>query len=124
MLPIKEDDDIRENPILRIDKDFELHLSDVANQLDDMSRFLQYDNCGVRHFVMPEAIEVTAEQLASLRQYAKQLPEGAANLTVTAYMGSLRIENYTINRDSRFHLYGLVLIIGGILILTAIRAFK
>jgi len=61
VIPVEEDDEIRTNPLLKIDNDFEIHLSDLAEQLDDLSYYLEYVNCGSQYYLLPDAIEITAE---------------------------------------------------------------
>ncbi|CAD8135912.1 unnamed protein product [Paramecium pentaurelia] len=122
---VELDNDLKENPVFQIEKNFQMRLMDFAKQLENMAYYLEYENCDQIVYLLPDPLPISQDQINLLQKYSKALPDGSPIVAVTeSIKGQLFVENFSIDSSSKTHLYGLVAIIIGVIILAAIRAFN
>ncbi|CAD8195614.1 unnamed protein product [Paramecium octaurelia] len=125
VIPVETNNNIRENPTLQIQNNFQLRLVDLAEQLKDVEYFVQYENCGRKIFILSDSLPVTAEQIVNLQNYSKSLNSTAQTESITPLLkGLIKVENFTVDKRSTIHLIALFTIICGVILLACIRAFK
>ncbi|CAD8114379.1 unnamed protein product [Paramecium sonneborni] len=125
VIPVETNNDIRENPTLQIQNNFQLRLVDLAEQLKDVDYFVQYENCGKKIFILSDSLPITAEQILILQNYSKSLqPKAQIEPLIPLIKGLIKVENYTVDKRSTIHLFALFTIICGVILLACIRAFK
>ncbi|CAD8191309.1 unnamed protein product [Paramecium octaurelia] len=125
VIPVETNNNIRENPTLQFQNNFQLRLVDLAEQLKEVEYFVQYENCGRKIFILSDSLPITAEQIVILQNYSKQLASTARTEPITQLIkGTIKVENYTVDKRSTIHLFALCTIIFGVILLSCIRAFK
>ncbi|CAD8070962.1 unnamed protein product [Paramecium sonneborni] len=125
VIPVETNNNIRENPTLQIQNNFQLRLVDLAEQLKDVDYFVQYENCGKKIYILSDSLPITAEQITILQNYSKSLePPVPIETIVPLLKGLIKVENYTVDKRSTIHLFALFAIICGVILLACIRAFK
>ncbi|CAD8206875.1 unnamed protein product [Paramecium octaurelia] len=124
-ISVELDNELKENPVFQIQNNFQMRLMDLAKQLENMAYYLEYENCDQTVYLLPDPLPISSEQINLLQKYSKALPEGSLTQAVSGSIkGQLFVENFSIDSSSNTHLYGLVAIIFGVIILAAIRAFN
>ncbi|CAD8210916.1 unnamed protein product [Paramecium octaurelia] len=122
---VEIDNDLKENPVFQIENNFQMRLKDFAKQLENMAYYLEYENCDQMVYLLPDSLPISSQQVALLQKYSKTLPDDSPTTQITeSIKGQLFVENFSIDSGSNTHLYGLIAIIIGVIILAAIRAFN
>ncbi|CAD8124685.1 unnamed protein product [Paramecium sonneborni] len=122
---VELDNLLKQNPVFQIETNFQMRLMDFAQQLENMAYYLEYENCDQIVYLLPDPLPISSEQINLLKKYSKTLPDDTPTKQITeSIKGQLFVENFSIDSSSNTHLYGLIAIIIGVVILAIIRAFN
>ncbi|CAD8127092.1 unnamed protein product [Paramecium sonneborni] len=122
---VELDNELKENPVFQIETNFQMRLMDFAKQLENMAYYLEYENCDQIVYLLPDPLPISSQQINLLQKYSKTLSDDASTQPIIkSIKGQLFVENFSIDSSSNSHLYGLIAIIIGVIILAAIRAFN
>ncbi|CAD8122269.1 unnamed protein product [Paramecium sonneborni] len=123
VIPIESDKQIKYNPLLEIQNNFQIRLMDLAEQLENLMYYLEYENCDNVVYIIPQPLQISLTQITQLQKYSKSIPEGALTREISdSYKGELYLENFSLDPKANNHHYGLIAIVIGITVLAAIRA--
>ncbi|CAD8124991.1 unnamed protein product [Paramecium sonneborni] len=124
IIPIEVDKDMKSNPVFEIENNFQMRLMDLAQQLQKLAYYLEYENCDTIVYIIPKPLSISIDQITLLQKYSKSIPEGASTEEISeSNKGELYVENLSLDTNSSNQHYGLIAIVIGLTALIIIRVF-